>query len=346
MKRRIFWRAFARSNGVKVGAFILAVALLLGSGGLFVKAVSTPPVVEKKVPVFEYEHSGALDYTVLLKPNILYDTTELGPGKTYFLELTEDIVFNFQYNFLADKPLKSLEETYEVVATMESPGMWKKEFVFVPPSEAEEGGFSVSFTVPIAQFRELLDAIEKETNVPAVSYKLTVLPRVHVVAETDYGLVDEVFEMPVPIKIEQGLIQVGKEGQKLEKVEAGSLDETQFVPVTLWDTVKVAAGVGFLLSALFFAYLLWMLWASKNWRPGPREEFEMVRKRYGDFLVKVDSLPSPQGRHNVVRLNSIHDLMKIAEGLYKPVLYQADESGYVYCVLDNLGGVRYEYVSA
>lgn len=62
------WKVFAKSRRARIICFALAGALLVASiVGLGYSAAPT-----EEVPTAKYEHRGEFDYTVYLKPNILY----------------------------------------------------------------------------------------------------------------------------------------------------------------------------------------------------------------------------------------------------------------------------------
>ncbi|RLC82863.1 MAG: hypothetical protein DRI61_01025 [Chloroflexi bacterium] len=342
MSKKLFWKSFAVSPIIKFISFVLAFLFLFTSGFGLYKAFTMPPEVEKYVPKLNYTHRGRFDYTVYMKPNILYESTELGPGKVYFLELTENMAFTFAYDFVSDQPPSSLTEEYQITATLTSPGIWQKQFVLVPETIAEGGAFEVPFSVPISQFRELLQTVEEETKVPAGLYKLTLSANVHSVAETEYGVIDETFRVPLEMDLEGGLIKVG---DNLEKVRAGDLGEMEVAPVVNLGLYKLAGGTAFALSSIFLIYLLWMYLASRTWRPTIEEQVQMLQRKYADLIVEVKTLPPPTGRQTVVHLDSLDNLVKVAEEIYKPVLHKSEDGEHLFCVIDSLGTVRYEYLA-
>jgi hypothetical protein len=58
--------------------------------------------------------------------------------------------------------------------------------------------------------------------------------------------------------------------------------------------------------------------------------------------VDVEELPGVKPSETVIPLNSLDDLVRIADDLVKPVLHQEEEGRHTYCIID--GGVRYQYV--
>ena len=59
-------------------------------------------------------------------------------------------------------------------------------------------------------------------------------------------------------------------------------------------------------------------------------------------MVDVEELPEVKPTETVIPLNSLDDLVRIADDLVKPVLHRAEEGRHTYCIIDS--GVRYLYV--
>jgi len=70
-------------------------------------------------------------------------------------------------------------------------------------------------------------------------------------------------------------------------------------------------------------------------------EAARARKKYRQMMVDVEELPGVKPTETVIPLNSLDDLVRIADDLVKPVLHQAEEGRHTYCIIDS--GVRYLY---
>jgi len=60
------------------------------------------------------------------------------------------------------------------------------------------------------------------------------------------------------------------------------------------------------------------------------------------MMVDVEELPGVKPTETVIPLNSLDDLVRIADDLVKPILHQVEKGRHTYCIID--GGVRYLYV--
>ena len=71
-------------------------------------------------------------------------------------------------------------------------------------------------------------------------------------------------------------------------------------------------------------------------------EAARAKKKYRQLMVDVEELPEVKPTETVIPLNSLDDLVRIADDLVKPVLHRAEEGRHTYCIIDS--GVRYLYV--
>lgn len=72
------------------------------------------------------------------------------------------------------------------------------------------------------------------------------------------------------------------------------------------------------------------------------ESTQQTVEKHKDIFVNVVGLPAPAETEKVTQLDSLAELVKLADSLLKPVLHQKDAERHVYCVID--GMARYVYV--
>ena len=73
----------------------------------------------------------------------------------------------------------------------------------------------------------------------------------------------------------------------------------------------------------------------------PEKLAEKMIAPFKEAMVEVAKKPAYRGQRAAVRMKSLEDLVYIAEGLAKPVLYLTKGKVHTFYVLD--GQVRYEY---
>jgi len=302
-----------------------------------------------------YEGNGRFDYEVSLKPNKLYDTTvlksevipgaeapapvqTLGPGLLYFPKIIDKIAASFSYRFLCDSPISGQSQKVQVTAIVENPANWSRSLVLVPETN-EVGNFTISFPIDIEYFAMVIDAIGQETGVRGSSHNIVIEADVRTVARTDMGTVDEVYTQTLSGKLEGNTITFDKE---LSGSKTGSISGT---------AVSGASGggsrapwiIGLVIALLALGYFGWsQTQLGVTTVSAGEAEAARARKKYRQMMVDVEELPGVKPTEAVIPLNSLDDLVRIADDLVKPVLHREEEGRHTYCIIDS--GVRYLYV--
>lgn len=320
-----------------------------------------------------YVEEGWFDYEVYLNYNKLYDSgilrseplpvapapepptppstpiplQELGPGLVYFTRIIDSVEASFSYQFDCDKPLSEQSEEVEITAIIENPGKWSKSIVLVPKTR-QTGDFIISFPIDLDYFNEVIDAIEEETGVRGGSYNLKIQAAVHTAAKTGLGDIDEVYSQFLEGKLEGNILTFGEE---LSQSQSGSIvgAVTPTAPEESgWKTswlggLSVPWLGGLVVALLALGYLGWNQ-ARLRLAGISAAEIQAARakKKYKQALVDIEELPKVKPNEIIIPLNSLDDLVRIADDLVKPVLHQVEEGRHIYCTID--GDVRYQYV--
>jgi hypothetical protein len=309
--------------------------------------------------------TGRFDYTLSLKDNSLYDkgtlrappvsvyqapvsTAILKPGQVVFTSLIDRMEASFNYQFRSDQPATKVTSDVQVSATLRATGaedveIWSRSFPLI--SATKSGAFTVSFPLDLDGYLDLLDKIRKETGASAESNSIVVTARVHTVAETVAGPVDETFTQTLTGVMKGTTIEWDKE---LTKNQPDAIVSTRTVanPARYLGmsagTVKSLAGILLVIfSLLFIAAMVWRF----MFRPKTAAaEIEAARthKKYGERMAEASG-QMPAAWEQMVNLGSIEDLVKVADELGKPVIhYQPGIGGpHSYCVFD--GATYYQY---
>ena len=353
---------------------VLAGFILLAAVAAYAVYWETPTpgtTVTRPFPLWKWDHEGQWDYTVLIKPNLLYDNVrEMGPNLTYFQELTEGIEARFTYVFNSDQPAR-IEGTYDVtVEIAETQDLWSKSFPVIPETsflvEAGES-YTVQLDVPVDRefYEERLAEINQETGFNAKAI-LTYTAHVNVTASTAHGKIREAVAptliVPllatgtytldgVPNKGRSGVVSgsdkvtiPGKKGKIRRHLPvvgginaAGILfpgDPTgpaRYLPLV---------GVVFLLAATFAL-------ATKNKpvtdSPVARQA-RSIQRKYRKRFVEADPTEPGLPGQEVVPLTSIQDLARLSNELLKPMVHHGHlnpSNSHLYYVVDGI--TRYEF---
>jgi len=302
---------------------------------------------------------GKYDYTVQLKPNTLYDSTTLkpptvsedsvtktlGPEDTVFLKLLDGIVFSFSHWLQADVPITLLEEEIEIAATIEIPGIWSKVVVLVPATEIS-GSADITFPVDLTQLTEILDTVQWETGISASARNLTIGATVRTLAQTDFGLIDDEYTQSLTTDLAGSILNWSS---SLENTEPRSFETTQTIERQekyMWLLVTQAR---ILLSSLagitcvVFVFCLVMCFRTGSELSADVERLAgRVTKKYGNIIVDIKDISLVIPTENIVVVDSLDNLIKVAQGLLKPVLHKVEKGKHTYYVLD--AATCYEYV--
>ncbi len=298
---------------------------------------------------------GTFDYTVNLKPNTLFDeavlkppapvisSTTIGPGDTLFLRLVDNMDMSFSYQFKSDKPARQRAVTAEIYATIEIPSKWSKTMTLVPAFQ-ESGDFTVIFPLDLKQITQIANTIQQETGISSAPYNLVISANVSTTAETDYGTIKDGLTYTIGTTLSEAVLNWGE----LRQSKPGSITKTETVeneqrflwlpPASAKTFFPIAAG---LFGVLFIGAIVMYFLSRAGRTTSIDHRAQQAARKYKDLIVEVNDLPDVKQGEAVVRLDSLDDLAKAAEGLFKPVLHKAEGQKHTYCVLDT--AIRYEY---
>jgi len=186
------WKAFAKSRAIRIICFAMAGALLVASGVGLGHSSSTQSAGE--VPGAGYEHKGQFDYTVYLKPNVLYgdvilteeEEEEEKPPLVFFLDIMDEARLAFSYEFDCSEPTTGVTNEVEVSIIAENPGMWQKEMKQL--EETKRGKeFRVDFPIFLNSLDNLVEDIEEDIGISSSQRNFIIRAVVHTVAKTASG---------------------------------------------------------------------------------------------------------------------------------------------------------------
>jgi hypothetical protein len=314
----------------------------------------------------DYEQIGEFDYSIRLKPTspfgaitlkppsatptttaTLPSATTLGPGEPLYSSLLDSLDVDYSYTFRSDVRVNQITESVEINAIIENPDVWSKTFVLVPLTE-KNGDFTVTFpldTEDLEYFRDVFSTIERETSVSG-PHNLIIKADVHAVAQTDFGSIDEVFSQTLTTTLGQDILEWEED---LTVSEPGLItmnimipNPAQYIGLSVGGIRNLSAVVAGLFFFLFLYLLIVNIWFKTGEIPLVEQEALYVKKKYKKIIADVEQLPKATFDETVISLDSLDELVKIADSLLKPVLHKHESHKHTYCVID--GKTRYEYV--
>ncbi len=355
---RTFWKEIKKSKLFRLtrsGLIILLAFFMLLSLTAIIgvsSAHSLPVEEENVITLSTYQHVGEYDYIAELKPNEIYDnqsTLSPGEGKLY-INIVENLAITFHYTFSCDQPA-SITTEYSVGMDLESPGKWIKHLTMGPQNSVSSNGerleFSTELFITVPWFEELKAIIDDETGTASFTYNLRVKPEIHTVAETDMGAIDESLVPELVMNFNYG----NDEGDQivmsdLENNIPGAIQRTE---TTYHGDVLAYRGIFYVVSAVAFMGLIGTAWGFMRTRSkSPEKLVEKIIEPFKEAVVEVAEEPSYKKQRTTIAMKSLEDLVSLAEGLSKPVLYLKKpphipdaEQMHTFYVLDDM--TKYEY---
>jgi len=277
---------------------------------------------------YHYWHKAELDYAVQLLPNSVFSEGLLNPGRVYVTELTDFITVNFIYRFSGERKADirgNYRVTAELVALMaqdrEDQLLWEKKFDLIPRQsiavDDREVYLQETFIIPFAEYQELIGQIHNEIKVSPAVINLVVRCDLNLTAETGSDVIGENLAPTMIIPMKGNTFTV--DGNLTEETE-GSLVNTRIEPVVPVRIARTILPVAAILTVVILVVFL-MLTFPADVEINPREmEISRILKMHKDQIIKTTG-KLPLIPEKSVKVDSIEELMKLADEVGRPVLY-------------------------
>jgi hypothetical protein len=300
----------------------------------------------------QIEQRGQFDYALHVENSILFGNVTFGPpeelpgrepiaipkASQYFVRTIDHVDGSFSYGFDCEPPPSEASASVEVTAVLSHPGTWSKSYVLVPETR-QVGDFTVEFPIDLDEYMEAADAIRGEIGMGSATYDLEITADVHMAATTDYGAIDERFSQSFSGRM-AGTTVVFDSG--LRQSQRGFIRETVTVAESVWPA-RAGALVALLALLSIGAFLGVRYLASREVPfPLPDTEARWAKKKRGDIVVDVGEMPVSAAAAAVVPVDSLDELLRVADSLLKPVLHNVDAGQHTYWVIDGATAYRYQ----
>jgi hypothetical protein len=339
------WMHFLRDR--KTQMIVSAVVMTVLGAAIFAVVFThfMPDSRRQSVALAEYKHQGRFDYEVRLRPNSAFARSGVEPGSRYVTALVEGLDVSFSYTLHGDAPAPGLPPVeYVIVATLQNSDLWSKEFVLVPQSTAGEGRVTAHFSVPIFDYMRLMDELQQETQQLGNNAQLTIEARVHaLLPDAGASAEDErTFVQPLKIDILGDMVAISPELELTMPVSFSGLEMATVPAVLLYRRLAIyALAFGLLLLAAW----LWISFKAGKTPVTGEEILAAARRKYGNTLVEVASLPQPGRGQKVIVVQSLDDLSRAGYELMRPMVVAPAGKGFRFAVIESTDGVRYEYIA-
>lgn len=323
-------------KNIRRGLITILAVLVLGSAGFTFWWFIQPTEEETKVPFYTCTQQAKVDYRVFFNPNNFFPEPIAGPGQAYITPLTQYIETTFNYRFSGEVPA-DISGQYQVDAALtgymlkETEGskdeekqkikVWSKAYPLLPatPFSAHDKQLAINQVIPvdIRSYAVFADQVAKELKFSADLVELTVNYHVQGGSVTPEGKVSESLNTVLLIPIDGSAFMVG--GLLADKKDS-SITKSQTKAVSGVKTTRAGFAAATGLLALM---LLLVIFRTKAKIEDPAEkELKTIIKKHGDRIVAgVFDFPETLEK-NTVFLQSFTDLVRVADEVAQPILYE------------------------
>ena len=342
---------------LRKGIIATLVLLLLASTGMAVRWFLPPAQSNQEVPVYAARQAAAIAYLVYYTPNNYFAVESAGPGLAYITPLTDYINSSFTYQFAGESQAEISGE-YKVKAvltgylTREKTGsggekrelvkLYEKEDILIPatPFQAVDSKLTLNnqAVVNIRNYADFINAVSQDLRISADVVRLDIAFQVSSRVSTAQG---EVIQELAPV------MSIPMEGRTFT-VE-GKLKEQTETPITIMQMtavpgVKTKRAEYAAASVIFLILLLGMMFKTTAEIKDPLEqELSRIMKKYGDWIAAGQGAIPAAVAEKTLEMQSIADLIKVADEVGQPVLYEnTGEGAHSFYVISE--GLVYKYI--
>lgn len=313
----------------RIIALLVLFAALSVASMIAVYATHQLPTQELKTTTLaSYQQKGSYDYRAKLKPNRIYNRSTLKPGEgTLYTAIVDHINITFHYELTCTLPANTTIEQYFVQTQLESV-KWLTPKTFTSQEMQQMFQFSntidqngevlTTLSVKPSEIKQLANVIDQETGTSSSStFNLNIKPQILTLARTDVGTINENFNPALKVEFDYGepdyISMEGLQQTTLGKIERS---ETVFPQSTMNQRF-----VAYMMATTSLVALALTTRAYLRVKPPAIKSVEEVIAPHKELVIEVAGEPSYKGNEVKVPMNSLEDLIKLADGLEKPVFH-------------------------
>lgn len=286
-----------------------------------------PRYAEEKVSLYTYNNKANIGYSVVLKPNILYEEKSLSEGKIYITEFIDHIKTSLNYVFIG-KEQADIKGNYQVIAQMEGytgqdetyKTIWKKDFIISPKKDFSKKDKTISIKeeniLTLTEYNEFAKKVIESSQI-STSIKLTVLMNVNMTAKTDKGLIQENMSPSMTIPLNTSYFEITG---KLSEEKPGNIEKTKQVKLPVNENKVIVYVIILGVSLILLIFLLFFIKTKPIIDP-IEKRIKKIFKKYGDRLVALNN-DIAVTCENYSEVKSMEDLVRIADEIERPIMYK------------------------
>lgn len=328
----------------KVFVLIFTLLIALSCLQLFM-AFSMPKTSKTEMVQYESNCQPQASYKVFINPNEVYSGTTLEEGSVYSKKLLSYIQADFGVEYAGSKNVP-LDIEYQIIATVngyqgddkEKTVYWSKNFPLTTKKVVKEENKGiwnqkekVNFT--IGNFDSFAVRAKDITGFD-VSNELIVSMTGKVIAHTGKEDLETPFDVNLQVPLMEDTFQITK--NNLDPIQ-NSVTEMKDVQIPFNHFRVVSYGILLVLSLTGLIFMIFFT-RDPNYQEMLVKRVNAAIKNYGSRMVALETIPK-MNYQQYYKVHSIKDLIKIADEIQKPILYEADKEtivkNYEFHVIDN-----------
>ena len=315
-------------------AVTAAAALVLG-GVSFTRPLTK--MITEEVP---YQHQGEFNYTAPDQVGI-YDSRGIKTGDPIFTRLNCILDLEFSYHLsiprMTESEEKNLEGSYQVYAVVQDIDGWNRSFSLIPETKFTGSSFETWTLLDICQVQSLFLDKEEQTAIGNRKYNLAIYPRVSISGLVQDIPIQDKYTPEISFQIDTEMMRLldGTEGLELDQEESYFLSHEVNNTLSVFGmalgvkTARTIASIVFGIAILGAIYPAWSMISEVQKSNGAR-----IRLQYDSLIVDVDKGSLKTKGTQVVQVESLNDLVKMAERYGAVILHEFDGKLHRYSVQD------------
>ena len=315
---------------LRITLIIISSVLLLSMMYMLFITYNYQKYTKEKYPVYSYTNKANVNYLVFLIPNEIIAEKSLNEGNTYITSLVDYIDTDLKYVFKGNRP-GDIQGKYNVTAVLEGYipdekgviSLWKKNYIILPDTSFNGNKeVSVEKEVPIniKAYNDFLKTVAKTIDFTVYS-KLTITWNIITETKTDKGVIKEALSPAMEIPLSTKYFNISG---KLADGKNSAIEDTKVIisPSFKRKITAYCSIGGISILSLIFLLLFTATYAVTD----PFEKkLRHIFKEHGIRMVALNS-EIPDTNKSVIEVESIDDLVKIADEIGKPILYKKSKN--------------------
>ncbi len=335
-------------------AVAIAAAVALGLFSVLSALAWTRDTTVTSSVVGGYAHTGTFTYEAEARPGVAYPDSVVTTGQPIFTALSDSARVSFTYRF-DSRERSQVRGSIALDLRVDDPTTkWSRTLPLEGDAPFVGSTATVASSVDLPALEKLIARYGKSTGTNATTAVVSLVPRVEVSGYAGDKVLDDTFAPELPFTLDPVVFKLSEQSTAIpELAKDAAVPASPLLPRvegtgTVADPAKLSLGpvsvgveqarsLGMIGVGLSFFVLL-VAGALLVRRLGGSER-DRIEARYGSRIVAARAVV-PDGRW-VSDLDSIDELMRVADAYDRVVLRVDDEGGDAYLVDDGIAVYRF-----